>query len=133
MSVYQMGLVWGLDLEGSLKLTLLALADHADHQGDNARPSVGLLAWKTGNTRRTIQRHLRSLEALGLIEAVTSPTGGLIPTGPGGAHIGKATTYSLNLDKGDKLAPFTPRAFIPRESTTAPPGAGKGDTSRGEQ
>lgn len=132
MSVRQMGLVWELDLEKPLKFTLLALADHADHNGDGARPSVGLLAWKTGDTRRTIQRHLRQLEGLGLIVPIYAPTGGLVRSGHGGNLVGRATTYRLTLDKGAKLPPFTPRSLSPGNPQGATPVAEKGDTTRGE-
>lgn len=128
-----MGLVWELDLDKPLKFTLLALADHADHNGDGARPSVGLLAWKTGDTRRTIQRHLRALEALGLIEPIHDPTGGLVRSGAGGNLVGRATTYRLTLDKGAKLPPFVPRALSPDNPQGRHHGAEKGDTTRGEE
>lgn len=127
-----MGLVWGLDLPKPLKFTLLALADHADHDGGNARPSVGLLAWKTGDDRRTIQRHLRDLEALHLIEPASTTRGGLVRSGPGAGLVGKATVYQLTLWNGVKLSPFEPGRVIPSESTRAAPVAEKGDISRGE-
>lgn len=123
-----MGLAWGLDLDSSLKFTLLALADHADHAGGNARPSVGLIAWKTGADRRTIQRHLRQLESLNLIEATSSTTGGRVNTGRG-SRVGHATVYQLTLWNGVNLPPFEPRGFSPdnpqgrhREPDRAAPG-----------
>lgn len=97
MSVKQIGAAWELDLPPSVKLTLIALADHADHDGKNARPSVRLLAWKTGQSRRTVQYHLRQLEDRELIEATGYASGG---------H-GRATMYRLTLEKGAKLAPPT--------------------------
>lgn len=56
-----MGQVWDLDLPTNEQLILLAMADHADHEGENIWPSVGLIAWKTGYSERTIQRVIKSL------------------------------------------------------------------------
>ena len=43
---------------GGELLTALALADHADHQGQNVRPGIASLARKTRQSERTIQHHL---------------------------------------------------------------------------
>lgn len=135
MSVKQMGLVWELDLPKTEKLVLLALADHADHYGNGARPGVELLAWKVGADRRTIQRTLRSLETLRLVEVVHS--GGGLRGGPGHGRRGFATVYRLTLENGVKLPPFTLASdageVIPSESTRAAPGARKGGTDDREQ
>jgi hypothetical protein len=40
----------------------LALADQADHSGDNIFPGVALLARMTGLSERTVQRGLTALE-----------------------------------------------------------------------
>ena len=61
MSGKIMGQVWDLDLPTNEQLVLLAMADHADHIGENIYPSVGLIAWKTGYSERTIQRLIKSL------------------------------------------------------------------------
>lgn len=103
MSVRQMGMVWELDLPKRLKFLLLALADHADHEGENARPGVPLLAWKTGDSERTVHRGLRALEELKLIE-VAEEGGGLMP-GPGQTMRGRATIYRLTLERGERLPP----------------------------
>lgn len=76
MSVRAMTEVWSRDLPATVILTALALADHADHDGCNAYPSVRLLAWKTSQSRRTVQRHLRDLAAAGFIVADAWPRGG---------------------------------------------------------
>lgn len=89
MSVRAISEVWNREVPGPLMLTALALADHADHDGRNTYPSVGLLAWKTGQSRRTVQRHLRALEASGFIEPAGYPNGG---------H-GRATRYHFNFEK----------------------------------
>lgn len=46
---------------------MLALADHADHEGRNVRPSVGLVAWKTGYSERQVQRIMRALIERGVL------------------------------------------------------------------
>jgi hypothetical protein len=61
MSGKIMGQVWDLHLPTNEQLVLLAMADHADHLGQNIWPSVGLIAWKTGYSERTIQRVIKSL------------------------------------------------------------------------
>lgn len=96
MSVRAIAEVWNREVPTSHLLTALALADHADHEGRNAFPSVRLLAWKTGQSRRTVQRHLRALEASGFIEAAGYPKGG---------H-GRATRYHFNFDKIGEKPPY---------------------------
>lgn len=61
MSVKAMAIVWESDLPQREKFVLLAYADHADHQGNNVFPSVGLIAWKTGYSPRSIQRITQTL------------------------------------------------------------------------
>jgi hypothetical protein len=85
MSVKIMGAIWEKALDHPDALVLLALADHADHDGGNAYPSVGLLAWKTGYSVRQVRRILRSLEA----------SGAIVPTTRAGQH--KPTTYLIDL------------------------------------
>lgn len=53
--------------KGSLLRILLALADHADTEGNGAFPSQKRLCALTGYSRRTIQHGLHDLEASGLI------------------------------------------------------------------
>ncbi|AYN57519.1 helix-turn-helix DNA binding domain protein [Arthrobacter phage Coral] len=48
-------------------LVLIGLADHADTQGRNARPSVALLSEYARCSPRSVQRKLRTLEDCGLI------------------------------------------------------------------
>ncbi|MFD6128668.1 helix-turn-helix domain-containing protein [Streptomyces diastaticus] len=62
---------------------LQVLAEHADRDGRNARPSLARLRYRTGYDRRTVQRALRRLETAGLIKAV-------------GTH-GEITVYALAL------------------------------------
>ena len=67
MSVKIMGLVWDCDLPRNEKYVLLALADHADHEGCNIYPSVERVAWKTGYDERMIQRITKSLVKKGIL------------------------------------------------------------------
>lgn len=70
MSVRVMGLVWDAPLSQAYKLVMLALADHGDHDGGNIFPAVGTLARKTGYSERQIQRLLKDLWNMGLIDRV---------------------------------------------------------------
>lgn len=76
MSVRVTGLVWDADLPQAKKFVLLALADHADHEGRNVYPSVERTAWKTGYSERQIQRIIRELEDDGILQAVKNLNGG---------------------------------------------------------
>jgi hypothetical protein len=64
------GLVWELQLPREEKYVLLALADHADHDGNNVFPSIALVAWKTDYSERRIQELMRRLENKGLLVKV---------------------------------------------------------------
>lgn len=70
MSVKVLGLVWDAPLSQAHKLLMLAMADHADHEGGNIFPSIGTLARKTGYSERHVQRLERELWNLGLIDQV---------------------------------------------------------------
>lgn len=95
MSVKIMGLVWDLDIDRDEKYILLAYADHADHEGGNIRPSVDLIARKTGVSKRTVQRHTRSLQDAGY----------LIPEGGQKGGRGRTARWRIPI-KGDKLTPI---------------------------
>jgi DNA-binding PadR family transcriptional regulator len=85
------GLCWDLELNHRDALILQALADHADHEGNNAYPSLDLLAWKTGYSEQTIRRALSDLTEAGILTATKRP--------------GKTTVYSIHPEKGKKKAP----------------------------
>lgn len=74
MSVRMMGEVFELKLKPTEALVLIALADHADHDGGGVYPSVPLIAWKTGFSVRTVQYVMRGLEEQGLLELVEEAT-----------------------------------------------------------
>ena len=106
MSVKIMSQVWELDIDHSEMIVLLAMADHADDDGQNCYPSNAYLAWKTGYSDRQVRRVLRALESTGIITRVAHEEGGR----------GLATEYRLNPEKGDKKSAFM--ADKRRTSTT---------------
>jgi DNA-binding transcriptional ArsR family regulator len=106
MSVKIMSQVWELDIDHSEMIVLLAMADHADDDGQNCYPSNAYLAWKTGYSDRQVRRVLRTLESTGIITRVAHEEGGR----------GLATEYRLNPEKGDKKSAFM--ANKRRTSTT---------------
>ena len=75
-----MGGVWELDLDAPKKLVLLAMADHADHEGRHVRPSLPLIAWKTGYSPRQVQRIVHELVAIGILHVERIGTGRGHPT-----------------------------------------------------
>jgi hypothetical protein len=56
-----------MDLPHAEAWVLMALADHADHEGRNIYPGMGLVAWKTGYSRRQVQRIVNALQAKGIL------------------------------------------------------------------
>jgi hypothetical protein len=99
------GLVWELELPREEKYVLLCLADHADHDGNNVFPSIGLIAWKTDYSERRIQELMRRLERKGLLVKVEEQFGR--------GHTVKyrielqAGTLRERLIKGAKISPIT--------------------------
>lgn len=97
MSVQQMALVWALYLPHTEAWVLMALADHADHNGKHVYPSVGLIAWKTGYSKRQVFRALSLLQKRKLIKAVANK---------GGKVSSRAVTYELQLWHGENKPPY---------------------------
>ena len=97
MSGKIMGQVWELDLPHAEQLVLLAMADHADHEGNNIFPSVGLVAWKTGYSHRQTQRIIKILVDKGLL--VFSDESGMKGT----------KNYSVAFEHADIKSPYTGR------------------------
>lgn len=77
-----------------LKAVALALADHANDEGEKVWPSVGKLADKTEIAERTVQYKLRDLETLGLIVCVE----------PGGKGAKSTNEYKFDLQLLHDLA-----------------------------
>lgn len=67
MSAKISGMVWDLKLSPAERQVLLAMADHADHEGNNVRPSVALIAWKTDYSERQVQRIIKDLRKAGIL------------------------------------------------------------------
>lgn len=118
MSARTVGEVWELDLPANKKLVLLAMADHADHDGRNVFPSVGLIAWKTGYSERQVQRIIHEMTTDGLLMVVS-------------AEKGKTVVYNINVKAGqqkpkyqaetatpDKMSPLTPDILTPPADVT---------------
>lgn len=97
MSVKMMGRVWELDLDHPQAWVLMALADHADHDGRNIYPSVPLIAWKTGYSARQVQRILGSLVEIGV----------LLVEAEGGGR-GRSTHYCFVPDGTGTKPPYHP-------------------------
>jgi len=97
-----MASVFELDVASSWKLVLLAMADHARDDGTGCYPSIELLARKTSQSRRGVQKIMRRLEDAGLI----APS----KVSRGGPH--RSTEYRLTLANSEPrslLASTQPR------------------------
>jgi hypothetical protein len=94
MSAKASGRVWDLDLPHNKRLVLLAMADHADHDGRNIYPSTDLIAWKTGYSFRQVQRVIDTLIADGIL-IVVKP-----------ARQQHPPTYALDFTAGNVKPPF---------------------------
>ena len=93
---------------GGELLTALALADHADHQGNNVRPGVAGLARKTRQSERTVQNHLGHMRRDMWLLPVRYLHGGY----------GRATEYRINPDWLRNPADFAPPATSSNNGTT---------------
>lgn len=100
-----MGSVWELDLTAPKLIVLLALADHADHNGNNVYPSVRLIAWKTGYSSRQVQRIMKALIADGILQVVKVTSG-------------STTKYRIDVDAGSRKKPFNLRQDDLRQDVT---------------
>lgn len=91
---------------GGERLLALALADHASDDGTRIFPSVSLLAAKSVQSERTVQRQLRKMEEIGWLIKVSDGIGGK----------GCTTEYCISPSwlKGDNLSPLqiTPKGDI---------------------
>jgi hypothetical protein len=97
MSIKVMSVVFELELNHTDMFILLAMADHADDQGQRCYPSVARLAHKTSYSERQVRRSLRALEKSQIIVPVAYANGGR----------GLATEYHIHTEKGVKKSPFS--------------------------
>lgn len=95
MSGKATGEVWEFDLPTNEKLVCLALADHADHNGENVFPSQALIAWKTGFSARHVRRLIDALIAKGAVLCMAE-----------GKEKGRPNTYAIDFEHAPRLAPF---------------------------
>jgi Helix-turn-helix domain len=105
------------DLVPSLKLLALALALHGDSDGQGIYPSVRTLGTWVGRCRRSVQRGLRDLEQLQVIQPRTKGGYGSADRNPRG---GCTTVYDLRLDH---LPEKGRRQCRPSSATSARKGA----------
>ena len=89
MSVKATALVWDCgQFKGNRLLVLLALADHADHDGGNIFPSIDTVARKSRCSPRQVKRIIADLR----------DTGALVPLGSTKGGRGRSTRYRLDFD-----------------------------------
>ena len=88
------GLVWELDLTHSQQSILLAMADHAEHDGSQVFPSIALIAWKTGYSKRQVKRVIGELRELGILILVKE------------ANRYRPREYRIDVSAGKQKAPF---------------------------
>lgn len=111
MGVYVMSLCFKARLGNPyLKAVALALADHADDNGNNIWPSVHRVADKTEIAERTVQYKLRDLESLGLIVCVAE----------GGKGAKDTREYRFNVELLTKLASGEVRVVENKGAPDAP-------------
>jgi len=101
-----MGHVWELVLPANQTLVLLALADHADHEGNNVFPSIGLIAWKTGYSERQVQRIVKQLVKDKILVETKRP--------------GFTTLYKIDLTAGVKKELYNPRQDVTPDTAMSP-------------
>ena len=107
MSAKVSGAVWDLELPHNEKLVLLAMADHADHNGNNVYPSLRLIAWKTDYDERQVRRIVDILETKGVLVVCER-------------RLGHTTVYSINLQAVPQKSSFTAVRGRPRTDGTQP-------------
>ena len=95
MSIRLMAAVFELDIPASEKLVLLAMADHARDDGTGCYPSVDLLARKTSQTRRGVQKIMRRLEYNRRLIAPSHVSRGR-----------RATEYRITFENREPRSPF---------------------------
>ena len=76
MSGYLAGKVWLSDLAPTLKPLAAALADCANDDGTDIFPGVEYTSWKLGDSERTVQRGIKALVAMNILELVANGSGG---------------------------------------------------------
>jgi hypothetical protein len=109
VSIKALNWAFALPIMGGQKAVLLALANHADAEGE-CYPSIATIALHAGLKERGTRQVMRHLEALGLI--TTTPTNG------------RLSTYRLNFELAQTpavRAPLPRHVVPPYPGTTCPP------------
>ena len=117
-----MGLVWDYYPEGAGELlTMLKLADHADHDGTKIWPSVARTAEMTRQSERTVQRQIQAAIANGWLLVVEE----------GGRGPYSTTRYRIPVERIPHGIAVRVTNCHPSDSepnlTRVTPGANKGD------
>lgn len=89
MSAKLMGQIWGLVLTEPERSVLMALADHADDDGDNCYPGLDYLEWKLDKTERQLRRILSRLAEIGVLKMTERGNGR-----------GNKSQFKIDLSKG---------------------------------
>ncbi len=107
MSVKAMAAVWDADLPRPEKYVLLALADHADHEGGHISPSLGRVALKTGYSYQKVLAIVKGMRETGIIESV-------------GESEYRTRVYQICFEKLIPLPPYRGRNSLPHSKETLP-------------
>lgn len=67
MSAKTTGIIWDLVLPAPQRMVLLAMVDHADHDGGHIYAPIPFIAWKTGYSARNTARIIQDLIDAGLL------------------------------------------------------------------
>lgn len=105
MSAKTTGLIWDLELAVPHRMVLLAMVDHADHNGEHMRAPATFIAWKTGYHIRSVYRIIQDMIAAGIL-VVT------------GSALGEANEYKFVLSVGKMKKPY--RGMKPKKQATTP-------------
>ena len=98
-------------------MVLLAMADHANDQGESVYPSVARLAWKTGCSERHVQRAMTYLREKGILIKVAEP------------RYHRPTEYKIDMSRASRKQAFAPQGVTPRSpiETGVTPASQRGD------
>ncbi len=111
--------VWRSDLRGDLKPLAAVMADMGNDEGRGIYPSVAYLAWLLGWSERSVQRGLKELSELAIVQRVANVNGGRnmvphyylnaskLPERPTWQETRKGDNLSPKPLKGDNLTPFS--------------------------
>lgn len=114
MSVHAMSWVWEHSRsKGTVRLVLLALADHAGSDGGDAYPSVRRVALRCGMSPRAVQSAIKKLRSLGELEVE-------LQAGPRGANRYRIPMASIPADPAPRNI-CTPQISHPPHAESAPP------------